>query len=325
MMRVCFLVNDRREPSVEQTTTLLISAALRRNHEVWVCGVGDLGMGDDVTVVAKACAPRASDPPALVDELSASEGSRCVLDEQTLCIVRTNPGRDEARRALHLAALRLLERVSDQGARVINSPRGLSRALTKLSLMDLPVDLRPRTLVTQDPDAIEAFLEQEPAPVVIKPLEGTRGRDVFVLDRKHARANVRQIIDVILRQGYAMVQEFVPGAEQGDVRVTVIGGKVLELDGHAAAVARVPSHKDFRSNLHAGGSARPVEVTAAMRDAIARIAPQLQSEGLVHVGVDFVGGRILELNVFSPGGLYPSERLYGKDFSAAAVEAFERA
>jgi glutathione synthase len=323
-MRVCFLVNNRREPSVEQTTTLLIGAALRRNHQVRVCGVGDLGMGDDGKVFAKASAPQSSDPTALVEELSVLEGSRCLLDEQDLCIVRTNPGRDEARRALHLSALRLLERVGDRGARVINSPRGLFRALTKLSLMDLPADLRPRTLVTHDPDAIEEFLHNEPAPVVIKPLEGTRGRDVFVLDRKHARANVRQIIDVILRQGYAMVQEFVPGAEQGDVRVTVIDGKVLELDGHAAAVARVPSQKDFRSNLHAGGTARAVEVSAAMRDAVARIAPQLRSEGLVHVGVDFVGGRILELNVFSPGGLYPSERLYGKDFSAAVIEAFER-
>jgi glutathione synthase len=186
-MRVCFLVNDRREPSVEQTTTLLIGAALRRNHQVSVCGVGDLGMRHDGTVFANVCAPRASDPAALVDELSASEGSRCALDEQDLCVVRTNPGRDEARRALHLAALRLLERVGDQGARVVNSPRGLSRALTKLSLMDLPADLRPRTLVTHDPDAIEEFLEQESEPVVIKPLEGTRGRDVFVLDRKRSR------------------------------------------------------------------------------------------------------------------------------------------
>jgi glutathione synthase len=61
-----------------------------------------------------------------------------------------------------------------------------------------------------------------------------------------------------------------------------------------------------------------------MRAAIARIAPHLKSEGLVHVGVDFVGGRILELNVFSPGGLYPSERLYNRDFSSAVVEAFEQ-
>ena len=59
-------------------------------------------------------------------------------------------------------------------------------------------------------------------------------------------------------------------------------------------------------------------------DAVGRIRPLLAREGLFHVGVDFVGGRILELNVFSPGGLFPSERLYQRDFSGAIIEAVER-
>jgi glutathione synthase len=134
---------------------------------------------------------------------------------------------------------------------------------------------------------------------------------------------VKQIIEVVLRRGYAMVQEFVPGAEQGDVRVTVVNGSILEVDGRPAAVARVPSGSDFRSNLHAGGVARATDVTDTMREAVMQIAPYLRQEGLAHVGVDFVGGRILELNVFSPGGLYPSEHLYGQDFSNAVIEAFE--
>jgi len=217
----------------------------------------------------------------------------------------------------------MLERVAEQGVRVINGPRGLSRALTKLSLLDLPRKLRPRTLVTRDPAAIERFVDSEPTKAVIKPLDGTRGLDVFVLGEGSGGANRRQIIEVVLRRGYAMVQEFVPGAERGDVRVTVVNGKILELGGRAAAVARVPSAGDFRSNLHAGGRAEPAEVTEDMRQAIAEIAPLLLGEGLVHVGVDFVEGRILELNVFSPGGLHPSERLYGKPFSDAVIEAFE--
>jgi glutathione synthase len=223
-----------------------------------------------------------------------------------------------------MAALRLLERLEDRGIPVINRPRGLCRALTKLSLLELPPSLRPRTLVTRDPSAIERFLEEQRDRVVIKPLDGTRGMDVFVLERTGSRANTKQIIDVVLRRGYAMVQEFVPGAEQGDVRVTVVNGRVLQIDGQPAAVARVPSGSDFRSNLHAGGKAQATGVSEAMHEAVSQIAPYLKREGLAHVGVDFVGGRILELNVFSPGGLYPSERLYGRDFSSAVIEAFEQ-
>ncbi len=323
-MRIAFVVNDWREPSAEQTTTLLMSAALRRGHRVFLCGVGDLTHTPEDRLLATGPVLAPGTPVALVNQLAVASGSTEALDEHDLCIVRTNPGRDESRRAQHIAALRLLERLEERGVRVINRPRGLSRSLTKLSLLDLPPELRPRTLVTRDAAAIEDFLAQQSSRAVIKPLEGTRGRDVFVLDAGASGTNTKQIIDVVLRQGYAVVQEFLPGAERGDVRVTVIDGQILEVDGQPAAVARVPGRDDFRSNLHAGGSASPASVTPEMRDSIGRIGALLQAEGLFHVGVDFVGGRILELNVFSPGGLFPSERLYGVDFSGAVVDTFER-
>lgn len=323
-MRIGFLVNDRRDLGARQTTTLLIRAALRRRHQVVVCGVGDLTLTGDGQLLAAGCEPTRTEPDALTSELATPESSSHGLDALDLCVVRTNPGRDESHRAEHVAALRLLEGMEERGVAVVNSPRGLSRALTKLSLLDLPESLRPRTLVTRDASAIERFVADAPSRAVIKPLEGTRGRDVFVLERARSSANMKQIIEVVLRQGYAVVQEFVPGAEKGDVRVTVVDGEVLELGGKAAAVARVPSRDDFRSNLHAGGSAASTSVTSEMRDAIEEIAPVLKREGLRHVGLDFVGGQILELNVFSPGGLFPSEQLYQQDFSSAVVEAFER-
>jgi glutathione synthase len=290
---------------------------------VLVCGVGDLTLADSGELLGAGLVPEAGSPTDLANQLRTSHGLPEPLDEHDLCVVRTNPGRDGARRPQHIAALRLLERLEERGIRVTNSPRGLSRALTKLSLLDLPEDLRPETLVTRDVAAIERFVQRRAARVVIKPLEGTRGQDVFVLERGDG-SNRKQIIDAVLRQGYAMVQEFVAGAEQGDVRVTVIDGEILELDGEPAAVARVPDRGDFRSNLHAGASAASTSVDDGMRDAVARLAPLFRREGLFHVGVDFVGGRILELNVFSPGGLFPSERLYQRDFSGAVIEAFER-
>lgn len=323
-MRLCFVVNDRREPSAEQTTTLLIGAAARRGHEVLVCGVGDFTVTDDGMLHVRGCRVEATEPSAVVEELLGGRAHTQALGEQDLCVIRTNPGRDDARRAEHVAALRLLEQLDEQGVRVFNHPRGLSRALTKLSLLEVPASSRPRTLITRDVATIERFLHEASDRIVIKPLDGTRGRDVFVLEQAGSRANVKQIIEVVLRRGYAMVQEFVPGADRGDIRVTVVNGRVLEVDGQPAAIARVPRGGDFRSNLHAGGAAEPAGVTDAMREAIAEIAPHLRREGLFHVGVDFVGCRILELNVFSPGGLHPSERLYGRDFSGAVVEAFEQ-
>lgn len=322
-MNIGFLVNEPREVGAEQTTTLMMAAAARRRNRVFVFGVADLSLDAGGCVRASGCVAEEGAPTALAEQLRTAPTLACALEDQDFVVVRTNPGRDEAHLSLHLTALRVLERAVEQGVPVVNGPRGLWRALTKLSLFELPPELRPRTLVTRDVVEIERFVKLH-GQAVIKPLDGTRGRDVFVLEADRPKSNARQIVDVILRQGYAVLQEFVTGAERGDVRVTVLDGQVLEVGGHAAAVARVPGSQDFRSNLHAGGSAKPAIVTDAMRDAVAQIAPMLEREGLFHVGVDFVGNRILELNVFSPGGLHPSERLYGVDFSSAVIEAFAK-
>ena len=42
------------------------------------------------------------------------------------------------------------------------------------------------------------------------------------------------------------------------------------------------------------------------------------------VGIDIVGDKILEVNVFSPGNLGSCSRLAGADFSVPILEAIER-
>lgn len=323
-MRIAFVVNERGELNAEQTTTLLMSSAIRHGHGVFVCGVGDLTEKEEGKLCATGCALETGLVSDVSNQLANLSATAQTIDDCDVCVVRTNPSRDRGRRAQHVAALRLLERLEERGVRVVNHPRGLSRALTKLSMLDLPKELRPITIVTRDPDEVADFVRRRPGRSVIKPLEGTRGRDVFVLGPGDAGVNSKQIVDVVLRQGYAVVQEFVAGAENGDVRVTVVNGKILEVDGELAVVARVPGRGDFRSNLHAGGSASAATVTPEMRTAVKRIAPLLSREGLFHVGVDFVGGQILELNVFSPGGLFPAERIYKRDFGGAVIQALEQ-
>ncbi len=324
-MQVAFLVNDRSEPSVDQTTTGLVGAALRRGHNVVVFGVGDLSFATDGKLRANGCRLEgAQAKESVVQRLRNHFAEPIELDPYDLWLMRTNPARDADRAALHIAALRMAEHAEEHGVCVVNRPRALARAMTKLSLLDLPQHLQPKTLVSHDAEEIERFLRDLPRTGVIKPLQGTRGQDVFVLGAPSKDNNARQVIDVILRQGYAVVQEFVEGAEGGDVRVVVLNGKILELDGQAAAVARVPHQEDFRSNIHAGGKSTPATITPAMRDAVTEIAPYLEREGITHTGVDFVGGTILEINVFSPGGLVPAEKLYGVDFLGKTIETFER-
>ena len=54
------------------------------------------------------------------------------------------------------------------------------------------------------------------------------------------------------------------------------------------------------------------------------IRPKLVADGMFLVGIDIVGDKILEVNVFSPGNLGSCSKLAGVDFSVSILEAMER-
>ncbi len=162
-MRIAFVVNDWRHVGAEQTTTLLMSAALSRGHRVFVCGVADLTYTASSELLAAGCVLEAGTTSELVSQLSGGVAQTESLESQDLCVVRTNPARDESRLSQHTAMLRLLEGADGRDLQVVNSPRGLVRSRTKLSLLDLPEELRPQTLVTSDAKAIERFVAALPS------------------------------------------------------------------------------------------------------------------------------------------------------------------
>jgi glutathione synthase len=51
--------------------------------------------------------------------------------------------------------------------------------------------------------------------------------------------------------------------------------------------------------------------------------PKLVADGMFLVGLDIVGDKLMEINVFSPGGLGSCRSLYDVDFAPAVIEALE--
>lgn len=86
---------------------------------------------------------------------------------------------------------------------------------------------------------------------------------VFVIGESET-ANVNQMIEAVLRDGYCIAQEYLPAATEGDVRLFVMNGRPLEKDGKYAAFRRVNKTGDARSNMHSGGQAEPVDTTDEM-------------------------------------------------------------
>jgi glutathione synthase len=209
-----------------------------------------------------------------------------------------------------------------RGVTVVNDPMSLVRATSKLYLEEFPEKVRPRSLVTRDPEAIEQFVA-EVGRSVVKPLYGAKGRNVFVIEDE-GEANLAQITEAVLEDGYALVQQYVDGAEGGDVRIFLLEGQILAQDGTLAAFQRVPTGNDPRANISKGGSPRPLEIGGVERGIVEAMSEKLVADGMFFVGIDVIGDKVVEINAESPGGMQAVERLYEIDVCRTVIEALER-
>ncbi len=152
----------------------------------------------------------------------------------------------------------------------------------------------------------------------MKPLDGAGGSGVMTVSK--ADRNTRSIVDAITREGmrYAMVQEYLPAVRAGDKRVLVLDGEIL------GAINRIAREDDVRSNIHAGGRVEACDVTESERKIIAEMAPRLAADGLFFVGLDFIGGKLTEVNVTSPTGIQELSRHVGREVADRVITWIER-
>src|SRR5690606_24958331 len=103
------------------------------------------------------------------------------------------------------------------GVLVLNDPDGLQRAMNKLYVQHFPQEIRPRTLITRSVDRIVEFLQREER-LILKPLQGSRGEGVFLLTNENL-GNLKIMASTLKANDYIIAQQYLPAAEQGDVRL----------------------------------------------------------------------------------------------------------
>jgi ribosomal protein S6--L-glutamate ligase len=175
----------------------------------------------------------------------------------------------------------------------------------------------PRTVFGDNPDDTADLLQMLGRPPhVIKLNEGSQGSGVILASDASAS---RSVIEAF-RGLYAnfLVQEFIGEAKGSDVRCFVVGGQVV------AAMRRQAKKGEFRSNLHRGGTAKTVQLSAAEKETAIRAARVL---GLEVAGVDLLRSRrgplVLEVN--SSPGLEGIEGATGKDVAGFIVDYVDAA
>ena len=326
-MRIAFFVNEVATEIDEYTTTRLARAAAQSEHEVWYVGVGDVELAEcDGHLVARATAARFEKGDTLegfMERIKERDAERVVLEDLDAVFLR-NESIDDLQERPWASPLGVVfgQMLKARGVTVVNDPMSLLRATSKLYLEEFPETIRPRSLVTRDPDSIRRFVGQV-GHSVVKPLYGAKGRNVFIVEDEN-ETNLAQLTEAVLQDGYAIVQEFIDGGEQGDARIFLLEGQILQHDGQPAAFRRLPTGNDPRANLSAGARPAPMEIGDVERRIVEVMSDKLVADGMYFVGIDVIGDKVVEINAESPGGMQSVERLYETDVCPTVIEALER-
>lgn len=283
------------------TTFDLALEAHGRGHEIWIYQPDALAMLDG----------RVSARAAKVERLKREQGAHVALAAPEILdlhavdvvLVRQDPPFNIA----YITTTHLLERLAPD-VLVVNDPRSIRDAPEKLFVTEFP-DLTPPTLITRDVGRIREFRAAN-GDIIIKPLYGNGGSGVFRLAADDPTFNALTEMFLGASPEPMIAQKYLPAVRKGDKRIILLDGEAV------GALNRVPAAGETRSNLHVGGKAESVAMTARDQEICDRIGPALSERGLILVGIDVIGDYLTEINVTSPTGVQEIRRFGGPDISA---------
>ncbi|MFW6169776.1 MAG: glutathione synthetase [Planctomycetota bacterium] len=327
-MKIGFIVNDVMTEETGYTTMRLGCEAVNQGHDVYVFGVGDVAYDPDERIRARArtvSQKKYKSHETFVKDLQSGKSvkTRITVDDLDVLMLRNLPSDDYLKRPWAATAAAEFGRVAlRSGVIVVNDPNGLAKAPTKMYFQLFPEEVRPRTLITRDRNDIKTFAKEQ-GRCVLKPLQGSGGSNVFLVQQSDI-PNLNQMIDAVSRDGFVICQEYLSAAEVGDTRLFVMNGRPLQVKGKYAAFRRLRSEGDMRSNIHAGGKLAPADVSSQELRIAEIVRPKLVQDGMFLVGLDIVGEKLMEINVFSPGGLGSAQKFTKINFNRYVIHALER-
>ena len=261
-------------------------------------------------VFANACKTKLKDSE--LDWYQCEEPITLPLSETDVVFMRKDPPFDMD----YIYATYLLEQAELSGVLVVNKPSSLRDANEKMFALNFP-DCIPKTLVSSNNEKLIDFINSN-NEVVVKPLDGMGGKDIYKLQK--GDANINEVLQKITNQGkrFIMAQEFLPEIKYGDKRILLINGEPVDY-----ALARMPAKGSFKGNLAAGAKGVGQELSDRDRFLCKQIAPMLIEKDLLFVGLDVIGDYITEINVTSPTCIRELDSEFNLNISSSILDAVE--
>ena len=319
-MRIAFFVNEVSEEEKANATNRLVMAAINRGHETWIIPAHSFYFDEDDKVKAIGLKPPKKNYKSSIaftrDILSARvKEESIVVGDLDVLFLRSDPASETHRTWARRVGLDFGRAAMRRGVLVVNDPNGLSTALNKMYFQLFPPSIRPKTIITRNIKQIREFALKNNENIVLKPLQGPGGQGIFFV-KPHEMSNLNQIVDTLGSGGYIVAQEYLEGSEEGDTRLFIMNGQPLKHKGKLAAYRRVRN----------GGETNfeKAQVTDEMLEVAEVIRPKLVQDGMFLVRIDMIGGKLIEINVFTPGGLEIAQQFEGANFANAVIGALER-
>jgi glutathione synthase len=317
-MKLAFIIDPiaTLDPT-HDTSIALMEAACRFGHEVWIADMKSLSI-----ISGKAWSllqPVAVHPVKLVDGkwqapnpwYEVQPAKLQPLENMQVVWMRPDPPVTTE----YLYTTYILDYIDPQLTLVVNSAAGIRTANEKLYGLRFG-DAMPETIVSCHKETIRRFVSDK-GKAVLKPLGGKGGEGILFLEPGDRNLNSMIEISTNFGKTPVMVQIYLPDAQAGDKRIILLDGEPI------GAVNRIPSSGEFRGNMAAGGSVAQTEITQKEREICAQLAPTLQRDGLVFVGIDVIGGYLTEVNVTSPTGIREIDRLHGVNLGERVIKWLE--
>ena len=318
-MNVCFLMypwESIKSPE-NDTSMALIHECAKRGHGVAICTPSNLTIRNSVTSAFCTILSRVEKVPASIKSFYKKTTTR----EEMLPLAGFDVIFMRAEPPLDPLMLNFLDSVKDD-VFIINSVRGMREANNKLytaAFEDPNNEIIPVTHVSKNKNYLIQMIEESNSDkMILKPLDGFGGSGVILIE-KSAMGNINSLLDFYIHKkdgtsDYVILQEYIEGADKGDVRILILNGIPI------GAMRRIPGEKDHRSNVSAGGTAAKHKLTPQEKLLCNKIGPKLLKDGLYFVGIDVIGGKLVEVNVMSPGGITYMNKVYKTKIQEKVVD-----
>lgn len=301
-MNICFLMYpwEKIDPG-KDSTLALIHECVKRGHGVAIATPSNLTIRESIAYgfckLLKNKGEKLSNSPKVFYKNVLLKEKMLPLAGFDVIFMRANPPLDPI-------VLNFLDSVKNDTF-IVNDIEGLREANNKIytaAFDDPNNEIIPVTHVSKNKEYLkEVIRESDNDRMIMKPLNGFGGSGVILLE-KSAKSNINSLLDFYIdnadgTSNYVILQNYIEGAEQGDVRVLLLNGEPI------GALKRIPGDEDHRSNISAGGTFAKHNLTKSEKSLCKKIGPKLRKDGLHFVGIDIINGMLVEVNVMSPGGI----------------------